>query len=84
MQLCVAVQLCAAAHTATGAKENKPPATAAPAEVLFIAPFGSKSHKTFYDGLIGAIADGGHKVIFLNRVSLIFGPPSLGLIYLLL
>lgn len=30
--------------------------------ILFVAPFGSTSHKYFYDGVIEAIADGGHKV----------------------
>ena len=32
------------------------------ADILFIAPLGSKSHKNFFDGIIKGLAQKGHKV----------------------
>lgn len=37
-----------------------------PAKILFVAPFGSQSHKNFYNGIIHAIAEDGHKVTVLT------------------
>ncbi|KAF2365503.1 UDP-glucuronosyl/UDP-glucosyltransferase [Trinorchestia longiramus] len=40
-----------------------------PARILFVAPFGSKSHKIFYSAIIKAIAKDGHKVTVLTSFS---------------
>lgn len=37
--------------------------------ILFVAPFGSKSHKNFYNGIIDALADDGHKVTVITPYS---------------
>uniref|UniRef100_A0A2P2I4R3 UDP-glucuronosyltransferase 2C1-like n=1 Tax=Hirondellea gigas TaxID=1518452 RepID=A0A2P2I4R3_9CRUS len=61
----------AAASSTKASQGTNVPKTAAlksakKAKILFVAPFGSKSHKIFYDGVVEAIADDGHQVTMLT------------------